>query len=298
MLGWIFGGFVKKLERAAKEVSQDFLKSSSKEIGYLFDTKLYPLADKLDYITEERIKQAIEGTEKLESKVKADLEFLLDKADDKVKHNLEKIDEVREEALRDLRETIGQTDAYLENRINQISLVVMAALHSTQEITKNSLVEIHVLEDKLFQDANLIVDKIDVIIDGKLELIRNEFKKHLSHALPNPFDDCRRKLKIGFKPGGMLSDIELYELSECYELSKLNENTPIDEVLKIYGQLQQNAAMMAALVKKAPELKRRAIEDWLKYGLLCEFWRDTMKNYDVKDTLVLDKPVQKLLKGK
>lgn len=77
----------------------------------------------------------------------------------------------------------------------------------------------------------------------------------------------------------MLSDWELYELSECYELSKLNENTPIDEVLKTYGQLQLNAARMAALVKNAPELKRRAIEDWLKYGVLCEFWRDTIKTY-------------------
>ena len=53
----------------------------------------------------------------------------------------------------------------------------------------------------------------------------------------------------------MLCHIELYELSECYELSKLNENTPIDEVLKIYGQPQQNSAMMAALVKKIPELR-------------------------------------------
>lgn len=175
----------------------------------------------------------------------------------------------------------------------------MEALNSTQEITKNTLVEINVLEDKLFQDANQIVEKIDVIIDGKLELIRNEFKKHLAHALPNPFDECRRRLKIGFKPGSMLSDIELYELSECYELSRLNERTPVDEVLKIYGQLQHNAAMMAALVKKAPELKRRAIEDWLKYGFLCEFWHDTMKIYDVKETLVLEhKPAQKLLKGK
>lgn len=97
--------------------------------------------------------------------------------------------------------------------------------------------------------------------------------------MPGPFDKCRQRLKIAWKPGTMLSDWELYELSECYELSKLNENTPIDEVLKTYGQLQLNAARMAALVKNAPELKRRAIEDWLKYGVLCEFWRDTIKTY-------------------
>ena len=86
----------------------------------------------------------------------------------------------------------------------------------------------------------------------------------------------------------MLSDWELYELSECYELSKLNENTPIDEVLKTYGQLQLNAARMAALVKNAPELKRRAIEDWLKYGVLCEFWRDMIKSYDSSSPILLE----------
>ncbi len=94
----------------------------------------------------------------------------------------------------------------------------------------------------------------------------------------------------------MLSDIDIYQWSECYELSKLNENTSINDVLKVYGQLQQNAAMMAALVEKAPELKRRAIEDWIKYGLLCEFWRGIMESYDNKKTFLLaPESCQKLL---
>ena len=298
MLNFLFKGLVKKLERSAKEVSRDFVKSTGKEIDDLFDEKLSPLADKLDYIAKKRIKQAIDDTDKLENKIKADIDSLLDHADEKVRHNLEKIDQVRETAIRDVRETVGQTDIYLENRINQISLAVMQGLNSTQEITNNTLAEINGLEKKLFQDANHIVDKIDEAIDGKIELIRNELRRYLAHALPNPFDKCRQRLKIGLKPGARLSDIELYELNECYELSKLNENTSIDEVLKVYGQLQQNAAMMAALVKKSPELKRRAIQDWLKYGVLCEFWHDTMKNYKYTDSLVLEheKP-QRFLTG-
>lgn len=298
MLNFLFKGLVKKLERSAKEVSQDFVKSTGKEIGDLFDEKLYPLADKLDYIAKKRIKQAIDDTEELENKIKDDIDSLLDHADDKVRYNLETIDQVRETAIRDVRETIGQTDIYLENRINQISLAVMQGLNSTQKIANNTLAEINDLEEKLFKDANKIVDKIDEAIDGKLELIRNELRRYLAHALPNPFDKCRQRLKIGLKPGARLSDIELYELNECYELSKLNENTSIDEVLKVYGQLQQNAAMMAALVKKSPELKRRAIQDWLKYGVLCEFWHDTMKSYNYTDSLVLEheKP-QRFLTG-
>ena len=286
MLEWVFRDFVKKLERSTKNVSRDFAKQNSKEIGYLFDKKIYPLANKFDYIAKERIKQAIKETEKLETKIKDDIESLLNNADTKIKDIIGKIDIIRKSTIKDIREIIGKTDAYLENRINQISLIVMEVLSFTEEITNHFFTEINFLENKLFQDANQIVDKIDEIIDGKLEMIRNELKKYLIHTLPNPFDECRRKLQIGFKPGGMLSDIELYELSECYELSKLNENTLIDEVLKIYGQLQQNAAMMAALVKKSPELKKRVIEDWLKYGLLCEFWRDTMNNYGFTENLI------------
>ncbi len=280
MMEWAFNKFAKKLERSAKHISKDAVKYSSKNINNLFDNKINPLADKLDYIAKKRIEQSVKSTERLESKIKLDIVRLLNNADEKVSRNINKINQIREETLKDIGKTIEDTDFYVENRINQLSFVVMEALNSTQDITQNALSEINLLEENLFQDANQIVDKIDEIIDGKLEAIRNELKKYLAHALPNPLDKCRQLLKIGFKPGAMLSDIELYELSECYELSKLNENTPIDEVLKIYGQLQQNSAMMAALVKKSPELRRRAIEDWIKYGLLCEFWRDTVRNYD------------------
>ncbi|MBD2355755.1 hypothetical protein H6G41_14190 [Tolypothrix sp. FACHB-123] len=295
MLGWVFSGFVKKLERSAKKVSRDFVNSSSKEINDLFDKQVNPLAEKLDYIAEQRIKQ----TEELKTQVKADIESLLDKADHKLKKNLQEINEIRESALRDVRDTVGEVDAYVENRINQISLTVMKALSQTKEISQIIFEDINTLEEKLFQDINYIVDKINENIDEKLELIRYELKKNLAHALPNPFDKCKQKLKIGLKPGAMLSDVELYELNQCYEISKLNENSSIDEVLKTYGQMQLNAARMAALVKKSPELKRRAIEDWLKYGLLCEFWRKTMRDYAHTDNSLLEsQQSQKFLSGK
>ena len=296
MLEFFFRGFVKKLERSAKEVSQDAVKSAGKEVRDLVDDKLSPLADKLDYIAQKRIKQSFDTSRELKDECKADIESLLSNADGKARQALERIDRVRQDAIRDLRQTIGQTDIYLENRIDQISLVVMEALNSTQGITETTLREINLLEDKLFQDANQIIDKIDEVIEGKLELIRNELRRHLTHALPRPFDRCRQKLNIAWKPGAMLSDIELYELSECYELSKLDESTAIDEVLKTYGQLQLNAARMAALVRNSPELKRRAIEDWLKYGVLCEFWRDTIKTYHSTSPILLeDQMPQRLL---
>lgn len=69
-MGWLFGSLVKQFEGAAKDV----VRESSKEIANLFDDKLYPLADKLDYIAQESINHAIERSEELESKVKVDIQ--------------------------------------------------------------------------------------------------------------------------------------------------------------------------------------------------------------------------------
>ncbi|HEY9850097.1 MAG TPA: hypothetical protein V6D28_11600 [Leptolyngbyaceae cyanobacterium] len=295
MLGWIFGGLVRNLERAANDVSQNFVKSSGEEIERLFDDKLSPLADKLDYIAEKRIKESRAEIEALENKTKADIETLLDRADEKARQNLEKIDLVRQETLADLRSTITQTDAYLENRINQISLVVMEAFDSTNK----ALLEVNNLENKMFADANYLVDKlireIDEVLEGKLEKFNTILQRYLDHALPGPFDKCKRRLNIHWKFGNQISDMDLYRLAECYELSKLDENTSIEKIVEIYGQLQLNAARMAALVRNAPILKRIAVDDWLKYGVISEFWYDTLKAYDSNVTLLKPSIKQALL---
>lgn len=295
MLGWIFGGLVRNLERAANDISQNFVKSSGEEIERLFDDKLSPLANKLDYIAEKRIKESRAEIEALENKTKADIESLLDRADEKARQNLEKIDLVRQETLADLRSTITQTDAYLENRINQISLAVMEALNSTNK----ALLEVNNLENKMFADANYLVDKlireIDEVLEGKLEKFNTILQRYLDHALPGPFDKCKRRLNIHWKFGNQISDMDLYRLAECYELSKLDENTSIEKIVEIYGQLQLNAARMAALVRNAPILKRIAVDDWLKYGVISEFWYDTLKAYDSNVTMLKPSIRQALL---
>ena len=286
MIGWLFGGVVKKFERAAKDV----IKEGSQEISNLFDYKLKPLADQFDYVSQQRLQEI----EDLETQTKVDIENLLNHANDKVKANLQEINQLREQVIKDSQQTISQTNFYLENRINQLSLAVMEAIAGVD----SSLQRVENLENQLFADASQLIDKIDEAIDGKLEFIRNELKRHLHHALPNPLDKCRQQLGIGWKFGGSISDMQLYKLNQCYELSKLNKNTPIDQVLETYGQLQHNAAMMAALVRKSPELRRRAIEDWMKYGLLCEFWRSTIADYTQQEQLKLQASYsQQILKG-
>lgn len=301
MLGNIFGGFTKNIERSLKNSSDYFAKTNCKELSKLFDRKIFPLADRLDYIARLRVEQALNNLEQLECKTVSDIEDLLNKADNKLNTNINQINDIRLDTIKDLQSLLGTADSFAENRINQISLTIMQGIYSIENIVANTLTEVsniekkivddinqiinnldnkfNRLEKKIFEDADYLVDKLirnmDDVIGGNIELVRNELKKNLLHALPNPFDKCRQLLKLGMKPGAVLSDIELYELSECYSYSKLNENIDVDEILKIYGQLQLNAARMAALVRNAPELKRRTIEDWMKYGLLCDFWRRT-----------------------
>jgi hypothetical protein len=266
------------------------IKEGSQEISNLFDYKLKPLADQFDYVSQQRLQEI----EDLETQTKVDIENLLNHANDKVKANLQEINQLREQVIKDSQQTISQTNFYLENRINQLSLAVMEAIAGVD----SSLQRVENLENQLFVDASQLIDKIDEAIDGKLEFIRNELKRHLHHALPNPLDKCRQQLGIGWKFGGSISDMQLYKLNQCYELSKLNKNTSIDQVLETYGQLQHNAAMMAALVRKSPELRRRAIEDWMKYGLLCEFWRSTIADYTQQEQLKLQASYsQQILKG-
>lgn len=292
----------------------------------MFDEQLNPLVDKLDYIAKKRINQVdkvsektIENVSKLKDELKADIDSLLQEVDETYKDNLrqtfEEINQARVEAIYDLRKNLGEAteeiDKSLEARINQISKVLMETLKQAQvigdkyapeeireQLTKPTLAQISAIEEKLFIDAERIINQIDEIVTGTVEEVRNLLKSLVQHTLPNPLDKCRQRLNIAWKSGLSLSDIEIYELTQCIELSKLNVNLPIEEVIKIYSQLELNAARMTALARNTTELRKKAIQDWLKYGMLCEFWRNTITDYDSKEPLMLPQKQQKFLTGR
>ncbi len=313
MLGLVFGGLVRKLEGAATNVSHSAIAAAGEEVDKFFGEKLYPLAGEFDYMVQRRLEQVGELSEKtagniseLKDEFKDDIEGLLSEVDEKYRDDLrltfERIDESRIQAIADLRATLGEIDSSLEHQIDQISRVLIEVLKGarklgdrltpeafTKELVDPALKNLEALEEKILIDAEKIIDRIDEVVTKTNEELKNNFlKRLLAHALPNPFDECRRRLKIAGKIGPSLSDIELYELTECHELSKLNENTPIDEILKTYEELQLNAAKMAAIAKQVPSRKRRAVRDWIKYGVLCEFWRDAIKTYDPAEPLLLE----------
>ncbi|WP_017720922.1 hypothetical protein [Kamptonema formosum] len=313
MLGFIFGSLIRKLQRAAQNLSRYFVASAGEEMGKLFDERLYPFANQFDYMLQRRLAQAgqvstraVQDISELKDAVKDDIDTWLESGDETYKDNLnltfEAINQARAEAIRDLRATLGEIDSSLEHQIDRISLTVMETVKQVREISvrftpeafRTELLQpafnkLEALEDKLFLDAEGIIDQLDEVVAKTNEELKNNFlKRLLAHALPNPFDNCRRLLNISGKIGPSLSDIELYELTECHELSQLSEHTSVEEVLKTYEELQLNAAKMAALAKEVPSRKKRAIQDWLKYGALCQFWRNTLKTYDCTAPLALD----------
>lgn len=320
---YIFGNLVKKSECAAKRIVKSAGKEVEEIIEHLFDENLNPLADKLDYIAKKRIaqvgdvsKQTIQDLSILKNELKIDINNLLSDVDKTYKENLrltfDEINQARAEAIRDLREQLGETteqvDKCLEARINQISLTLMQTLKQVQvlsdkftpdeireKLAKPTLEQFAAIEEKIFLDAEHIINKLDEIITGTIQEIRNLLKSVLVHTLPNPLDRCRQRLNIAWKIGLGLSDIEIYELTECIELSKLNENLAIDEVIKIYSQLELNAVRMTALARNAKDLRKRAIQDWIKYGMLCEFWHSAIAEYSVSEPKFLESQQQFLL---
>lgn len=202
MLGWLFGGFVRDLERAYKEALQSTGREVDRLVDHLFDDQIFPLTDRIDYLAKQRIGDA----EELEDKIKNDIEYLLNQTDGKIHENLQVINHLRENTLADIRVTLGQADTYLENRINKVSLIVMEALTATQNLSDRIGEQVNDLEEKTFRDANQLVDKINEILEGKIEQVRNELKKHLGHGVPNPLDPCRRRLNLGMKPGARLTE--------------------------------------------------------------------------------------------
>lgn len=236
--------------------------------------------------------------------------ILIDKIDRKYKENLtltfKEINQARTKAISDLRALTGEIDAALENRIDQISLLVTEALTQVVQIAvqftpdayMTKLVEptfkkLNEFESQLFDDLDRRIDRIfaeaesfrervDEMLMGSIAEIRNDFfKRRQVYAMPNLLDKCRQNLNIASKPGAALTDIELYRLMECHELAKLNETTPIQRIIETYGQLQLNAIRMAAIARKAPALRKQAIKDWVKYGMLCEFWENVEKSYSL-----------------
>ena len=160
---------------------------------------------------------------------------------------------------------------YLENIINLIALVGM-------EIVINQHTGMNKLENKIEDSAKHLIEKTEDIDNRSMAEMRKELSNCFTQFWGSPFDKCKQRLAVPFKPGFLLTDGEVYQLHECYQLQKLTPHTPIDDVIKTYQTLQQNAKIMAVLESIEEQWKKQAIADWLKYSMLIDFWHDTINS--------------------
>ncbi|MFB2881369.1 alanine-zipper protein [Floridanema aerugineum] len=181
------------------------------------------------------------------------------------------------------RELIIQTYNSLSDLRNQIEnivdkLIKLASSFTPEAIRKNLidpiLDKLNNLQNNFFINVERLLDKIDEIFTGTIEDVRNDIKSLLDPILlfPNPFDECRQKLNLGNKLGTSLTAIEIYRFRECQVLKGLNENTTIARLTDSYGGLQLNAWKIACVSRGAPDLKKKLIQDWIKYGQLIDLW--------------------------
>ncbi len=166
-----------------------------------------------------------------------------------------------------IKESIEQVADLVEGFFKQ----AQAGIDTLNNLAASTLKEIERLETKFFRDANALIDSIEEVLAGQITRLELEIKK-LKHFLPAPWDDCKRQLNIHWKSGLDLSYLEVYRLMECYELSKINENSSIETIFETYAQLQHRAVLMKYLARGAPAFQSIFIKDWFKYGQLCDLW--------------------------
>jgi len=245
----------KATKGAAKNTAQGFvdpLKKEFTEVFYrLFDEKLNPLADKVDYIAQKRIKQSQEAAKDvvthtvnsfsdLKDQVKEDVEGLIDNVDCIYKENLrltfEEINQARAETILGLRAMIGDVDTSLEDRINQVSITIMTALKEAKEISNKfipgaftrDLIEptferIDKVETKFFQDLNMVIDRLAGVADATIDNARNKIFGFVLYG----FIKKTYKVRIGIKSRfpvlvASLDDMKLYRYSEYINLEEID----------------------------------------------------------------------------
>ncbi len=223
-------------------------------------TQLSLAAKKLDYLMN---KQSEIEIETLDEGILTQIKKIL--IHHEYKLGLNQINLCRENAIK----SQANNYVYLENIINLIALVGM-------EIVINQQTGINQLEKKIEDSVKHLIEKTEHINQRNFREMRKELSNCFTQFWCSPFDKCKQRLGVPFKPGFLLTDGEVYQLHECYQLQKLTPNTPIDEVIKIYETLQQNARIIAVLESTEAQLQKQAMADWLKYSMLIDFWHDTI----------------------
>lgn len=171
----------------------------------------------------------------------------------------------------------------LEKKINELIDKFFDNLSDLIQDIKTNLVDpivdsVFALEEKIFEDINQVIDKVFNFFEGTVQEFKDDLFK-LFNPLPNPFDPCRRQYDLGWTPSGRLTSIDLFNLFECHQLKRLDdENTKVKEIQEVYAMLQKQSFRLTCLGRGSPAFQELYMRKWLKYGQLFELWQEFDKN--------------------
>lgn len=166
----------------------------------------------------------------------------------------------------------------------------VAEMYSPEEIEDHlintSFDRLEELEAKVFQGADALLSKIEVMIDGTIEkidctvdgmkddLIFTIRDRYTANLFPNPLDSCRRETGTQFKPGPSLTNSDLYNLNKCWFerdiRNAIENNKSIDIIIGRYTDLVNLASEIQCIERRG--FTKRYVKDWLKYSTKAEMW--------------------------
>jgi hypothetical protein len=147
-----------------------------------------------------------------------------------------------EDAGKTARYTVKKSVAEIKQEIIQESYLKMNMLRA--DLRKDM--------DHLMDRIESVVEKVDCSVEGFASSIRNDLVFRLgANAFPNPLDQCRQQLKVGLKPGILLSDSELYLLTECHTFSSFSPETEVKMMLWKIAELQVMVTKLRCVARKS-----------------------------------------------
>lgn len=167
----------------------------------------------------------------------------------------------------------------LERKIDELIDKFFDNISNLIQDIKTNLVDpivdsVFALEEKIFEDINQVIDKIFDFFTGTVQQFKDDLFV-IFNPLPNPFDPCRRQLDLALTPTGRLTHIDLFNLFECRQLRRLDDdNTVVKEIQEVYAMLQLQSFRLTCLGRGSPAFQEIYMRKWLKYGQLFELWQE------------------------
>jgi hypothetical protein len=244
----------------------------------------------LDKLSEKNILRVEESAKRLEEKAKRDIleieaqlnkdiNIFVDRIEEKYRSAARKafqqINKMRAEALVDLRYSIGFIDEKLENRITQITKVLMETLTRLNEtadkfrpeklrseIIKPTFAELDELTADIVQHINQLVDKVGCKVGGTVFNLEESLKRVVRTMPQGMMGTSPKKLCQSCKLTStsrecsccqeedlldknnkplMMTDIKLFRYNVCMLESELDVESKVSSVMDVYATIQKLA---------------------------------------------------------